>query len=49
MDILKAARNKAREDYVDSLRDGRRQRSNTFRPKKGKGSYQRKSKHGDSE
>ena len=45
MQILDSARKKAREDYLSALRDGRKQRANTFKPSKGKGSYSRKSKH----
>jgi stalled ribosome alternative rescue factor ArfA len=37
----KVARATARSQQVDALRDGRRQRANTFRPKKGRGSYRR--------
>lgn len=34
-----------REDSLIDLRDGRKNRNQTFTPKKGKGSYKRKSKH----
>jgi hypothetical protein len=44
--IAQALRQSVRKDYVDSLRDGKRQRSNVFKPKRGPGSYSRKSKHG---
>lgn len=44
MQIVDAARQKMREDYLESLRDGRKQRAQTFKPKKGKGSYDRKNK-----
>lgn len=40
-DILKAARLQAREDYLASLRDNRRQRSSKFKSKK---DYDRKNK-----
>lgn len=45
MQILDSARDKVREEYLAALRDGRKERSNTFKPKKGKGSYSRKNKH----
>jgi hypothetical protein len=32
---------KARADRVAALRDGRKERANKFRPKKGRGSYRR--------
>lgn len=35
------------EAYVESLRDGRKQRSSTFAPGKGKGAYVRKAKYGN--
>lgn len=33
------------DDYVDSLRENRFQRSNVFRPGRGKGAYRRKNKY----
>lgn len=41
-DIVKAARAQERQDRLAALRDGRRQRAQVFRPKKGRGSYSRK-------
>ena len=37
-----------RDDYVDALRDGRKQRATTEPSKKGKGSYRRNGKYGAS-
>lgn len=34
-----------RDQQVDALRDGRKNRAVKFQPKKGKGSYTRKPKH----
>lgn len=34
-----------RDQQVDALRDGRKNRAVKFQPKKGKGSYTRKQKH----
>ena len=36
-----------REQKVEALRDGRKNRAATFKARKGKGSYTRKGKHGD--
>lgn len=43
LDEVRARTN--RDNYVDNLRDGRKQRAVTFKPGKGKGSYKRKTKH----
>lgn len=45
IDLFEHARQSVRDDYVDGIREGRRQRASTFRAKKGKGSYRRKTKH----
>jgi len=34
-----------RAQQIDALRDGRKNRASTFKPRKGKGSYTRKNKH----
>lgn len=45
VDPVRALRVGLGADRVADLRDGRVQRSHTFRPKKGRGSYTRRSKH----
>lgn len=35
-----------REQQVNAMREGRRQRAATFKSKKGRGSYRRRNKHG---
>ena len=44
-DAHNAAKRAERESRLAALRDGRKTRSNKFKPKKGAGSYKRKSKH----
>lgn len=39
----------AREAYVSDMKEGRRQRANTFATGKGRGSYDRKNKYNDYE
>ena len=43
--VVKAARLKEREERLAAMADGRRQRSQKFTPKRGKGSYRRPSRH----
>lgn len=44
-DASKTLRRLSHEERVNDLREGRRNRATTFRVKKGKGSYTRKTKH----
>ena len=43
--ITEVARRQERQRRLEALADGRRQRAQTFRPKKGKGSYRRRGRH----
>lgn len=45
VDPAAIARRILHEQYVQDMREGRRQRAATFRAKRGRGSYRRKPKH----